>query len=221
MKTTRKSIVGLLVAGALAASSAVTADAKRTLEVTVTNITAHQIFTPIMVAAHRGNLGVFELGAPAGNELAQLAEGGDTQPLSEKLLADGASAAVNSGAVLPPGESVTLQVEADRRDRYVSVAAMLIPTNDGFFAVNRVRVPVPSRSTTVYSPAYDAGSELNDELCVSIPGPPSVCAGEGFNADSGEGFVHIHRGIHGVGDLAADVYDWRNPVAKITVRQVR
>jgi hypothetical protein len=36
----------------------------------------------------------------------------------------------------------------------------------------------------------------------------------------GEGFVHIHAGIHGIGNLEASEYDWRNPVARITVRQV-
>ncbi len=35
-----------------------------------------------------------------------------------------------------------------------------------------------------------------------------------------EGYVHIHRGIHGVGDLVAAVHDWRNPVAKITITKV-
>ncbi|MCU7818248.1 MAG: hypothetical protein KZQ57_05120, partial [gamma proteobacterium symbiont of Lucinoma myriamae] len=40
-------------------------------------------------------------------------------------------------------------------------------------------------------------------------------------AEDGEGFVHINRGIHGIGDLAADVYDWHNPVAKITITRVR
>ncbi|CAN0274168.1 unnamed protein product, partial [Laminaria digitata] len=31
----------------------------------------------------------------------------------------------------------------------------------------------------------------------------------------GEGVVHIQRGFHGVGDLSAANYDWRNPVAEI------
>ncbi len=39
-------------------------------------------------------------------------------------------------------------------------------------------------------------------------------------AAGGEGYVHINRGIHGIGDLAPDVYDWRNSVAKITVTRV-
>ncbi len=70
-------------------------------------------------------------------------------------------------------------------------------------------------------------AELNDELCANIPGPPGICGGvgpsPGENNDGDEGYVHIHRGMHGIGDpkLTADVYDWRNPVAKITVIRVR
>lgn len=73
-----------------------------------------------------------------------------------------------------------------------------------------------------YSPAYDAGTEADDELCAHIPGPPTVCGGEGFNP-SQEGdvnFLHIHAGIHGVGDLSAATFDWRNPVAKIVISRV-
>ena len=33
--------------------------------------------------------------------------------------------------------------------------------------------------------------------------------------------LHIHAGIHGVGDLDAATRDWRNPVALITVRRLR
>jgi hypothetical protein len=66
-------------------------------------------------------------------------------------------------------------------------------------------------------PAYDAGTELNDELCENIPGP--LCGGGAVSAESGEGFVHIANGIHGIGDLAPELYDWRNPVAKVTIRR--
>ena len=73
-----------------------------------------------------------------------------------------------------------------------------------------------------YSPGYDAGSEANDELCANIPGPTcdGVGASPGVN-DGDEGFVHIHRGMHDAGDLSSAVYDWRNPVARITVSRVR
>ena len=36
----------------------------------------------------------------------------------------------------------------------------------------------------------------------------------------GEGYVHIHAGIHGVGNLNPALRDWRNPVAKISIRRI-
>jgi hypothetical protein len=32
--------------------------------------------------------------------------------------------------------------------------------------------------------------------------------------------VHIHAGMHGIGDLDASVRDWRNPVAQVTIRRI-
>jgi hypothetical protein len=89
---------------------------------------------------------------------------------------------------------------------------MLAITNDGFVALNSV----PARPGTYMIPVYDAGSEINDELAVNIPGP----GGEGYNSADGEGFVHIHAGIHGIGDLPEpENLDWRNPAAKITINR--
>jgi hypothetical protein len=66
------------------------------------------------------------------------------------------------------------------------------------------------------SPAYDAGSETNNEDGNFIPGPPF---GNGGVRDTGsaEGYVHIHSGVHGIADLAPEMYDWENPVAKIEI----
>ncbi len=188
--------------------------------VTVTNITKGQIFTPVIVATHRQGLRLFTLGKPASGALEKLAEGGDTAPLASLLKRRGARDVATAPGVLPPGQSVTLRVRTDERHAWFSVAAMLIPSNDAFMAVNGVRGPEAHRSRRILSPAYDAGTEVNDELCVSIPGPPQVCAGEGHNPNSGEGYVYIHAGIHGIGDLRPAEYDWRNPVARITVRRV-
>jgi hypothetical protein len=101
---------------------------------------------------------------------------------------------------------------------------MLIPTNDGFIALGSAG-PFGRRLRSTYAPAYDAGTEVNDELCASIPGPDYVeCGGPGGGGapDGGEeGFVRIHEGMHGVGDFVAATRDWRNPVAKVSVRRVR
>jgi hypothetical protein len=32
--------------------------------------------------------------------------------------------------------------------------------------------------------------------------------------------VHIHSGIHGVGDAIPAILDWRNPVAKIVIERM-
>ena len=198
------------------------ADDNRAFEVTVTNITKGEIFTPIMVASHRRGVKLFEIGEPADQDLEILAEGGNTEPLSTSLLSSGlALDVVTADGPLLPGHSVTLQVKTNGRNSHVSVASMLVPSNDAFFAVNGIRGPRGNKSKTVYSPAYDAGSEVNDELCANIPGPPFACSGEGFNAETGEGYVYIHPGIQGNGDLDSSAYDWNNPVAKIAIKRVK
>ena len=189
-------------------------------EITVTNVTRGQSFTPILVATHKAGVRLFTEGSPASPELAILAEGGNTAPLVAVL---GANPDVLDIATIPgllaPGKSVTIKVKMEDGFDHVSMAAMLIPTNDGFFALNGVRGPKGQKMLSFESPAYDAGSEPNDELCANIPGP--VCGGVGASPNAGgEGFVHIHAGIHGIGSLPAAERDWRNPVAEITIRRV-
>ena len=222
MKMPLKSIlVGLAALSGVWAAQAYAAEPR--FEVTVTNLTRGQVFTPILVASHREGVKLFTLGQPASVDLEVLAEAGDTGSLKAALAAyPHVREVTDSGAPLPPGHSVTLTVQTGGGFDHLSVAAMLVPTNDGFFAANDIEGPPGNKLVTHFSPAYDAGTEPNDELCAHIPGPPTVCQGEGFNPSrvGAEGYVHIHAGIHGIGDLAPAAYDWRNPVAKITVRRV-
>jgi spondin N len=224
----------------------VPAQAQNHFRVTITNLTSGQVFTPIMVVSHKADVKLFTLGQPASVDLEHLAEAGDNSELEADLkLNPDVLDIADSGAVLAPGKSVTLTVQGGGAFDHLSVAAMLIPTNDGFFALNSVRVSTgearvengPVRRTFVerlvenepagetlafFSPAYDAGTEADDELCAHIPGPPTVCAGEGFNSsrEGAPNFVFIHSGIHGIGDLKPELFDWRNPVAKIEVTVV-
>lgn len=206
---------GLLLTAGLFASTAQADNDVHQYRVTITNLTHGQTFTPIMVASHKRSSRMFSLGAPTSSELAILAESGNPQPLSEKLMPyDVAS----SDGLLGPGESASVMVKTHGPYRYLSVAAMLIPTNDGFFAVNGIRAPQGKRPQRVMSPVYDAGSEINDELCANIPGP--YCGGSALSPEDGEGYVHIHPGMHGIGDLMPSQFDWRNPAAKITIQRV-
>ncbi len=227
MRTERRNFMATLAipAALLAAGGAFADDGEQRFAVKVTNLTRGQQFTPILVASHKAGVSLFEVGQPASSELAILAEEGNTTPLAALLGSDPRVHDVQvGGGLLGPGESKTVEVRTRRSFTRVSAVAMLIPTNDGFFAVNGVAGPAGDRTLTLYSPAYDAGSEVNDELCSSIPGPSfDECGGPGGGAAvSGgeEGFVHIHAGIHGIGDMNASRRDWRNPGARIVVRRL-
>ena len=221
---TRSLRLSLLAAGGAMLLGAAGAASAAEYEVTVTNLTRGQQFTPILVATHQAGVRLFELGSPASPQLKTLAEEGNVGPLTALLLGNpDVRDVVHSGGLLSPGQSVTQHVSTHGSFENVSIAAMLIPTNDGFFAINDLDGPNGHDAVTVFSPAYDAGTERNDELCASIPGPNFVeCGGPGGGGapGGGEGYVHIHAGIHGIGDLRPAFRDWRNPVAKITVRRV-
>jgi hypothetical protein len=224
MKLRTTALAGLL---ALAVSTpAVVADGgvpKAVYEVTITNVTRDQSFTPFLVVAHRPRVQLFEVGQPASEQLEALAEEGNTVPFQEALASiRGVHGITVGGGLLAPGQTTTMKVKGHRYDR-VSLAAMLIPTNDGFVALSGAG-PFGPRPHSTYAPAYDAGTEMNDEACASIPGPSyEECGGPGGGgapAGGEEGYVRIHEGIHGVGDFLASTRDWRNPVAKITIRRV-
>lgn len=213
--STRLSLLG---AAMMLCSGMAVAD-KAMYEVTITNITRNTIITPVLVASHRHQLPLFELGAPPSDELAAVAEGGDIAPMSALFQTNSnLEDLTDTGGPLLPGASATVQVSGSHRARHISLVAMMVPTNDSFISLNAVRAPWWG-SVTYYSPGYDAGSEPNDELCVNIPGPQ--CGGEGRSPnEGGEGYVHINNGIQGIGDLSASLYDWRNPVAKITITRM-
>ncbi|MEO6079998.1 MAG: spondin domain-containing protein [Steroidobacteraceae bacterium] len=220
-------LTGLVLMGIAAATAhaddASFGRAQRKFDVTITNLTAGVSFTPLLVATHSARTEIFRLGKPASDELATLAEGGDTQPLQMKLQQSGELLdAVATAGLLAPGASVTVRVQSRGRFDQLSIAGMLLPTNDGFVALNGIRLPWDwdADEYTYTLSAYDAGSEPNDERCASIPGPH--CGGIGGSPGiGGEGFVHIHSGIHGIADLSAAKYDWRNPVALVTIKRAR
>ena len=215
----KRSVNAAFVAALIFSSSSALADGKATYDVEITNLTNSISFTPILVTSHRKPVSIFDLGALASEELRMVAEGGNIGPLTAALKENKEVVDVkNSSGLLAPGASVTVMVSAKRGAKLISIVSMMLPTNDGFIGLDSVQVP-KSGSATYYSPGYDAGTEINDELCSSIPGP--TC-GDGTGAPGqGEGYVHIHRGIHNNADLNASIYDWRNPVAKITVTRIR
>lgn len=214
-------VMAFVIASALALGDAAAEDrGPRSFDVTITNVTKGQTFTPILVATHRKGVRLFELGSPASLELETVAETGNTGPLANLLASLPEVKDVETTAgLLGPGQSVTVRVEAPGPFRHMSVVAMLIPTNDGFFALNGVEGPEGRGPEVHFSVAYDSGTEVNDEDCGVIPGPQ--CGGSG-DIDAGtdeDGVVHVNAAIQGVGDLEPGLWDWRNPVARIEIRR--
>ena len=201
---------------------------KRKYKVTITNLTRGQVFSPPIVIRHNRNFSLFTLGDEASAELAALAEEGDSSLLEELIdhLYPKAHYSVAGGPVLPgASESVTLEINKRGGSSLISVAGMLVTTNDAFFAVRDVWI-FGNEKTIVKAEAYDAGSERNSEDCNYIPGPP--CGNSpAHDSANPEGYVHVHAGIHGIGPVVgqdprvdAAIHDWRNPVAKITIRRI-
>lgn len=209
-------------AGLLAASLSVTATEEKShgrhYEVTITNITKGQSFTPVLAMSHLPKTTLFTLADPASDELETLAEGGDVGPMVTYLsgFTHSVGDIITTDGLLGPGESVSFEIDTSFVFSRFSMAAMMIPTNDTIVALSNVKFR--NFTATYYAHAYDVGTELNDELCASIPGP--VCGGEGVGVDGGEGFVHVANGIAGHGDLDSSSYDWRGSVARVVIKRV-
>jgi hypothetical protein len=165
----------------------------------------------------------FTLGESALDELVLVAEDGMGGPLADLLnTLPEVYEAVATVDPVPPGESITFDVGSRGRFDRLSLAGMLVNTNDAFAAIDTVTLPRGrNRSVTYYALAYDAGSEANNENCDFIPGPACGGAPNGRDTGGSEGFVYVHNGVHGIADLDPAEYDWRNPVAKVVIKRVR
>ena len=157
--------------------------AARSYEVTITNLTRGQIISPSLVATHDRHLApLYILGSPASPELASIAEDAVNGPLEALWTADPSVSDLDTifgaGGPILPGESASVVVDTTGGFNRISIVGMLVNTNDAFFAVSYGTLP--NRGVKRFrSPAYDAGSEANNELCAFIPGPvcgsPGVC----------------------------------------------
>ena len=234
----KKTLLASLLASTLSAGLLTTAPASaREITVEVTNLTNASYFTPLLIANHRRDSHLFQPGSPASANLQAMAEGGDISGLISEVEAAGGNAVANPAeGLLAPGQTASTTLQVPRRgNRYLSVTAMVLPTNDGFIGLNGIRIP---RRPGVYHydlPVYDAGTEANDEIIngAGAPGQPGIPADPGGNGGiNGSGVsgadtnpsVHIHRGIigdndpaGGASDLDANIHRWLNPAARVTI----
>ena len=198
-------------------------------EITLTSLTARppggQIFSPPIFVVHPSAANLGMVGQPAHPALVALAEGGDVSGILALVSAVGASTAVAEGPVLPGG-SVTVRLTGNAMNNSLSVASMLVSTNDGFIIgstplYDADGMPV---STTLELMTYDAGSEENTELASDIPGP-TAAREENPDATNARvptegGVITPHPGVQGIGDLPEALLGWTEPVATLTITPV-
>ena len=206
-------------------------------DVQISNLSNAIYFTPFLVAAHPAGNNLFSTGQPASANLQAMAEGGDITGLVTDATALGATIVENpAGGLLAPATSIQFNMNTDgtSNDR-LSAVAMLLPTNDAFAGLNAIEIPTTPGTYVFDVPAYDAGTEANDELitgggapgAAGIPADPGGLAGTGGTGAAGADAnpnVHIHRGSLGDTDAAAGnsdldsrVHRWLNPVIRVTI----
>jgi len=230
----KKAFLAAAVAASLSAAPAANAT---DFDVEITNLTNAIYFTPFLVAAHPAGNNLFMAGQAASANLQAMAEGGDISGLSADVTALGATIVENpAGGPMPPAMSTTFNMNTDGTSNdQLSIVAMLLPTNDGFAGLNAIDIPTDPGVYEFYVPAYDAGTEANDELLTGggapgvagIPADPGGLAGANGTGAAGtdaNSTVHIHRGslgdtnaAGGASDLDSRVHRWLNPVIRVTV----
>ncbi len=223
-------LAAICLLGATAASAA-------DINVRIVNLTNGIHFTPFLVAVHPDGDSLFTTGQPASANLQAMAEGGDISGLVADMQALGATISSNpASGLLAPASSTNVDLNTDGTSNVrLSVVAMLLPTNDAFAGLNAVTIPTTPGTYTYNVPAYDAGTEANDELitgggapgAAGIPADPGGLGGSGGSgaatADANPN-VHIHRNTlgdtdnaAGISDLDSRVHRWLNPVVRVVV----
>lgn len=198
--------------------------------VTITNLTAGQPLSPAVLVTHVKRVSLFSMGSAASTGIQAIAEDGNPAIAAAMLTgARGVFDVVTTGApahrVGGPGPtSVQATIMADGEHRLLSLATMLICSNDGFAGLNGVKLPSDDQPLTVYAFGYDAGTERNTEAgsdivppCFGIGPVGGPAGGGGRRAESRT--IRMFPGFHGEGDLVPAQHGWQGPVAMITIQR--
>ncbi len=204
---------------------------------------AGNFLTPVWVGFHDGTFDMYNLGEAASPALERLAEDGNTGPLSEAFQAAGAGSTDATipgpnGPIAPNDvlmETFTLDA-GDPGDRYLSMASMVIPSNDAFVGNgDPIAHPIFDDTGAVVATDFfvvgadvrDAGTEVNDELPANTAFFGQAAPDTGV--DEG-GVVATHPGFNAVGSggilddamfSGADFTVAGYPIAKVSFTVVK
>ena len=125
-------------------------------DVTVTNLTKGQTFTPLVIATHAPGVRIFAPGTQASPQLTVLAEEGAPEMMVAMLrgMPTVVREVVTATGLQTPAVSATFQISGGGTFSQLSIAAMLIPTNDAFLGLSGLSLPIgTTRSSTTVPPA--------------------------------------------------------------------
>ncbi len=240
MKRLVSTLIALLVLTVLAGvgSTASAGPPERIYRVTLHNLTDSQPFSPGFAITHKSAFHAFQVGglahpgieaiAEAGNEAPAVAALGDVNAVFD--LYDISRPITRQGTTVGMfTDSITFEINARPGDR-LSLAVMLICTNDGFTGLDSAKLPSHG-SVTYHAAGYDSGTENNTEESDDIVDPcsglgPVPLAGdpdgnEDAAVDSSPHVpIHHHPNISGGSDLSTADHDWDDPVASITIERM-
>ena len=214
-----KNLLGVAIAG-IALSTAPFATAAD-ITVNITNLTQGMHFTPRLLVAHTDAVSLFKVGTEASPQLQRLAEGGavgtadddDADDFGSLLESDGVAdltAWQTFGGLVNPA-STSADYSFDTEDfPLLSMAAMLIPTNDAFVGLDSYKIPTEPGTYTVYLNAYDSGTEANDEINSATteltlasgsfggaPGAPGMAAPDPTQGNLDSGAIGVTGSVDG------------------------
>jgi hypothetical protein len=188
-----------------------------------------QPLSPFIAVTHDQDLDLFESGQKASDELEMIAEEGNSTALMDMLEMNQMVTSVKDTAKPLSGNGtnssmITFEIMAKEGDR-ISLASMLVCTNDGFTGLSAASLPA-SGSNDYALRAYDAGTENNTELAADIPagcsalGPVNISdngnESEGIDTDFD---IMSHPGLDLQGDLT-DEHEWPDTVATVTITRI-
>ncbi len=170
--------------------------------------------TPFWIGLHEGNFDIYDRNVPLGAEglvaapaVERLAEDGSTGPISDAFaqtqVGSPQATLVASSGPFAPGDVVSKTFNVDPlRDRYLSYASMVIPSNDAFIANGSPvahelfdsRGRFVGQNFAVSGPeVLDAGTEVNDEVAANTAfinqAGPNIGVTENGNVVLHEGFA--------------------------------
>ena len=205
-----------IVPGVADAQSGNGGNSRVTYTITVENLTDGQPLSPFGTVVHTPRVDVWSTGQPASAAVAAIAEDANLPVFVDTYdqVRGVRSSEVGGAGPIGPGASTSFEITAKRGER-LSLVGMLVNTNDAFTGLDSVRLG--NRTKVIEVDAYDAGTEVNNELASHIPGP---VGGNPFVREPEGGVIAPHEGITGQpGGIDPMVYDWDDPVARITIER--